>query len=289
MTSINPGTLQDAYNQPSKQTDMGASTGRNQKDRRYPDTFFDMHRHSQRFPKGRPWTGQREIAANRDLILTNGSPPPDGFIGTMSPGEYVMNEAGGCDRPATFGSVWDAPWVPVEKYWRYDYRRKTISFDYAKMHLEESQSLELYYEAAAQMGAALNIRVDYGVLPQFQILSKIGRPTKMVKIAEAAMAGDPWLLGFRDETNPELADILGLNRRGMRVTSFVPTPSTPLIQPAEVVALTSTDALLKRLEALEEELKQSKVRERMANARAAKGGKKDADEASEPAEEAAPV
>ena len=53
-------------NTPSKPQNTGASSGRNQKDRRYTDTFFDQHRFAGRFPMGRPWSGVREIAANRD-------------------------------------------------------------------------------------------------------------------------------------------------------------------------------------------------------------------------------
>lgn len=264
--------MTEPLNIPSKPVSTGASTGRNQKDRRYIDTFHDVHRHPVRFPFGRPWSGVREIAANRDAVPV----PHDGFVATLSPGEHVQDEHGNCDRGATFASVWSAPWVPLEKYWKFNYPRKLISFDYAKMRMEESQALDVYYEAAALLGAELNIRVDYGVIPHFQITAKIGRPSKMLAIAEAAMAGDPWLLGFKDEVNLDLANILGYTERGLRrVTSYV--PPEPIITPAEVVA-TPQNELLKRLEALEAEnaaLKEKKAKhgEQLAKARAARGKK----------------
>ena len=270
-------------NTPSKPQNTGASSGRNQKDRRYTDTFFDQHRFAGRFPMGRPWSGVREIAANRDSVPV----PHDGFVGALQPGEYVQDEQGNVDRGATFASVWQAPWVPLEKYWRFNYTRKTIAFDYAKMRMEEQASIETYYEAAALLGAELNIRVDYGVMPHFQITAKLGRPSRMVAIAEAAMAGDPWLLGFKDEVNPQLADILGYTTRGLkRVTSFVPA-GTPIISPDEVLA-TPQDELLQRLNELqaqvdamnaEKEAQRQRKVDAMAKAREAKGAK-----ASEPAE-----
>lgn len=221
-------------NTPSKPQVAGASTGRNQKDRRYTDTFFDIHR-STRFPRGRPWCGPREIAANTDLMLEDGFCIPD-----LMQGEYVEDDGGNCNRAATLSSVWAAPWRPMAKYFKFNYPRKLISFEYAKMRLEEEQSLEEYYTAAAILGAELNVRVDYGVMPSFQITAKIGKPTRFLKIAEAALAGDPWLLGHIDEPNPELAAILGYNQRGMKVLSYNPDP-TPIVTPAQVIATPPTE------------------------------------------------
>lgn len=71
---------------PSKPASPDASGDRNQKDRRYNDTFWDEYIHPTRFPRGRPWCGPREIAANRDMV----PPPEDGFcIGDLMQGEYV--------------------------------------------------------------------------------------------------------------------------------------------------------------------------------------------------------
>lgn len=221
-------------NIPSKPQVTGAATGRNQKDRRYSDTFWDNHR-SARFPRGRPWCGPREIAANTDLMHEDGFCIPD-----LMQGEYVEDDYGNVDRGATLSATWTAPWVPLAKYFRFNYSRKTISFEYVKMRTEEQRSIDDYYQAAALMGAGLNIPVEYGVIPSFQITAKLGFPTKYLKIAEAAMAGDPWLLGHIDEPNPELAAILGFNQRGMRVTSYTPPP---IVTPAQVLATPSADMM----------------------------------------------
>lgn len=229
-------------NHPSKPQVVGVSTGRNQHERRYMDTFWDIHK-SARFPRGRPWCGPREIAANHELMHD------DGFvIGDLMQGEYVEHEDGSIDRLATLSATWTAPWRPYAKYFRFNYKRKLISFEYAKMRADEQRSLDEYYQAAAILGAQLNVRVDYGVMPSFQITAKLGNPTKGLKIAEAAMAGDPWLLGHLDEPNPELADLLGFNARGMKITSYIPEP-VAVITPQQVLQTPTPElmALLERL------------------------------------------
>lgn len=227
-------------NVPSKPESDGASGGRNQKDRRYQDTFWDQHRHPVRFPNGRPWNGPRELAANRDVV----PPPQDGFCGALAQGQYVDDDTGRIDRTATLGAVWFAPWVPLEKYFKFNYPRKRISFDYAKMIREETAGLDEYYKAAAKLGAKLNLRVEYGVVPDFQITADLGEPTSYltkIRVAEAAMAGDPWVLGFIDEPNPDLAKVLGYNQRGMQVLSY--TPPAAVVTPAQVLATPDADLL----------------------------------------------
>lgn len=211
MSTFHPMVPQP-LNTPSKPQVQGAGSGRSQKDRRYMDTFRDNHKHPTRFgglfAGGRPWCGPREIAANRETVPV----PPDGFvIGDLMMGEYVQDDGGNCDRGATLNSTWQAPWRPLAKYFRFNYNRKLITFDYAKMRLDEENGLRDYYKAAGELGFQLNIRVDEDVLPHPQIVSKLGRPSRMMIIAEAAQAGDPWLLGFIDEPNPTLADILGIH------------------------------------------------------------------------------
>lgn len=222
-------------NTPSKPTSPGAATGRNQKDRRYMDTFWDIHK-SPRFPRGRPWCGPREIAANTELMHEDGFCIPD-----LMQGEYVEDDAGNNDRAATFASVWHAPWKPLAKYFRFNYKRKTISFEYPKMRLDEQRAIDDYYAAAAKLGAQLKIRVEYNVVPDYAITAVLGEPTKFLKIAEAAMAGDPWLLGHIDEPNPVLAQILGYNQSGLRVFSYEPPEA--VITPAAVMATPDSDLL----------------------------------------------
>lgn len=210
-------------NQPSKPQAPSVG-GRNQKDRRYMDTFWDIHRHPRRFPNGRPWCGPREIAANRDSVPV----PHDGFvIPDLMQGEYVEDDGGQCDRAATLQAAWIAPWRPMAKYFVFNYPKKRISFAYAKFRLDEQQEMRKYFQAAAKLGSKLNIRVQEGVEPDFQIVADLGSAQSYInnlKIADAAMAGDPWLLGHIDEPNPALIDLLGFNQSGLRITSFEPVP-----------------------------------------------------------------
>ncbi len=226
-------------NVPSKPESDGAAKGRSQKDRRYFDTLWDVHK-SARFPRGRPWCGPRELAANRD----SSPPPADGFCGGLMQGEYVQFEDGRTDRAACFASAWTAPWVPLEKYFVFNYQRKSISFRYQQIRQEHQQAMQVYYQAAAKLGSKLNLRVEYGVEPDFQIISDLGSPKQyldMIALAEAAMANDPWLLGHIDEPNPGLAKILGFTASGLRVTSY--TPPEPLVTPAQVLATPDKDLL----------------------------------------------
>lgn len=231
---------------PSKPIDNGAATGRSQATRRYTDTFWDDCRHPGRFPNGRPWCGEREIAANTELMHEDGFCQPD-----LMRGEYIVDELNRLDRAATLGATWHAPWTPLPKYFRFNYPRKRITFDLMKMRDEEERALEEYYTAAAILGAELNVKVEYGVLPSFQITAKLGKPSQMLKVAEAAIARDPWLLGYIDEPNPDLARILGYNQRGMKVTSY--TPPTQVVTPAQVLA-TPQPELLAMIAAMQKQM-----------------------------------
>lgn len=241
----------DGYNLPSKPSPKTDGAANTQAGRRFTDTFFDIHR-STRFPKGRPWTGEREYAANPD----KGDQP--GFVTSdLAQGEHVVNDAGVNDRAATFRSVWTAPWIPYPKYFRFNYRRKLITFDYQRGLQDEQMAFDRYYEAAALLGAGLNIRVDYGRVPSFQITAKLGYPTRFVPVFRAAMAGDPWLLGHIDEPNVELAHVLGITQHGV-VRSFIPD-AQPLATPEQVIQAAASSpsdlkALIEQMQAMQQEL-----------------------------------
>lgn len=242
---------------PSKPISSGVATGDTQASRRFTDTFRDNHRHPTarggRFAQGRPWTGEREIAS----MANKGQLP--GFVTTdLMQGEYVVDEVGNNDRGATFASVWTAPWVPLARYFRFNYQRKTISFDYQRNLTDERRGYDDYFEAAAKFAPSVRIRVEYGKIPDYAITSVLGYPTMMVPVIEAAMAGDPWLLGFKDEPNPDLAKILGYNQRGMRVLSYEPEP---VATPQQVLA-TPQNELLKMIAELQAQ--QSELRKELA-------------------------
>lgn len=211
MTVANVQILpQQPLNTPSKGDDSSASSGRSQRNMRYTFTFFDQHVNmgkGRQFPKGRPWWGELHRAADRETML-NGKPIPDGFISQMTPGEHVVSDAGIVDRGACFASVWEAPWYPLQRYFVFNNLRSTISFNYQKMLTDEQQGRRDYWTAAGKIGTQMNVAVNPNKPPHPQIILALGEPSQMYRIAQAALAGDPWLLGFIDEPNEDLAKIL---------------------------------------------------------------------------------
>jgi hypothetical protein len=184
------------------QYDSGAATIQSQKDRRYLDCFHDQHR-SKRFPDGRPWSGYREFSSENGY--------PDGFL------QADLYKA---DFQDPFNSGWDAPWVPEvnggrQSFYEFDYNRKKIAIRYDNVIQHDKAAMDRYYQAAAKLAGANGWgEIRYGVTPVYQVTSLIGDPPRSPKIAQAAQAGDPWLLGFSDEPNEELARLLNLSRQG---------------------------------------------------------------------------
>lgn len=193
---------------------VGEKNTQTQAGRRFPDTYHDIHV-SARFPLGRPWCGRREYAANPEL----GHLP--GFVNADL-------HQGNHEDP--LNSVWTAPWVPESRYFRFDHNRKRISFAYEVMERDEQTAIERYYEAAAVLSAERGWdEIDPSKPMSFQVRTIIGRAPRMLKIAQAARAGDPWLLGHIDEPNEELARIL--NWKVVRVGGMEPDRAigTPVV------------------------------------------------------------
>ncbi len=229
-------------NVPSKPQSSGVGGGRNQKDRRHVITMFDQHKHPRLFPLGRPWCGPVELAANRDSLPT----PHDGFVmGDLMRGQYFEFEDGSCDRASTLQSGWEAPWTPLAKYFKYNYKRNTINLQYQVLWRDEDEGLKRYYKAASKLGIQLNIRVEPGIIPHPQIVTELGEPSRIIKLAEAAMAGDPWLLGWIDEPNPTLAEILNIHAvRGIPAyQAYEPPEQQPLKVEAVLAAPINQDLL----------------------------------------------
>lgn len=244
----------DGMNVPSKPKAATDGASNTQASRRWTATLFDMHRYTgpgRQFPKGRPWTGEMELAANPDRRHD------PGFVTTdLMQGEYITDDSGQNDRAATFGSVWSAPWVPLAKYFQFNYKRGLITFNYQRMATDEDTAERRYYEAAAMLGAQLGVRVDFKKVPPFAITAKLGMPRFLGAVARAAMAGDRWLLGFIDEPNEELAKLLGFDRFGLR-TSYNPEEQAKgLITPEQVIATPPDQmaALMARLEEMQAEI-----------------------------------
>ena len=209
----------------------GALVIGSQADTRYIDTYFDGHvwtRGPRQFPNGRPWTGYREFSAEKGR--------PDGFVtAELSYGEYIEN-----DRDATFASVWSAPWVPESRYFEFDHQKKRIRLRYDKVISDLSTAQRTYYSAAAKISNQNGWKeTDFGQLPRFQITAIIGDPPPSARIPQAAQAGDPWLLGFDDEANPELARLLGVS--SIADGMYNGARRDAVVEPSSVLTMTPDD------------------------------------------------
>jgi hypothetical protein len=196
---------------PSKPVNHGAATTGSQRDRRFTDTLYDTHKHPVRFPQGRPFTGQREFTSGTQTeSITAGFITSDLQCGAYYCESPEMGQTPQ-ERMDTLASAWQAPWIPLPKYFRFNYRAKRITFAYDKMITDEREGLTRYWEAAVKMAAESEIDPDRNIVPG-KVKVVLGLPsqfTNKIRLAQAAQAGDPWLLGFVDEPNVELAKLLG--------------------------------------------------------------------------------
>lgn len=237
-----------------------------QRDNRYLDTFYDQHRFTPRFPEGRPFHGYREFAANK--------PDRDGFIGGMlSQGRHAEP---GEDPRAAWATVWTAPWLPEYKasYWDFNYARSKITLRYDAVYNDDKKALDQFYQAAAKLAGANGWgAVSYGVTPSYQVTAVLGDPPRSPKIAQAAQAGDPWLLGFSEEVNEELSLLLGLTVEGLKL---VGDESRQIVKPEQILqAATAYDIQKIVAEAVAAALSAERAARaaKTANARAGKKNK----------------
>lgn len=223
-----------------------------QRDNRWLETVYDQHK-SPRFPRGRPWWGYLEIPADPKQTPA--------FCNELSPGDH--NDPG--------NSIWSAPWVPDQVtqwggrgYFRLDVKRLSITWLYSAIIEDYRQANINYYEAAAviahQKGwpaPGLNEPVS------FQIHSILRAPPLSHKIPEAALAGDPWILGYTSQVNEELAGLL----KGVRVLNDL----RPVVTPEEVLGGgADIQARIDAAVAAALEARDRANREKMAKARAAR-------------------
>lgn len=201
---------------PTKPTTTLSSVG-SQRDHRYLDTVYDQHK-STRFPDGRPWWGYREHASNKG--------DQDGFVG---------GDLGRGDHTDPFASAWHAPWAPDVRFFEFTYRTHRARIRYDRIIGEDTAALRRYYDAAAKIAHANSWpEVAVGGQPRHGITAIIGDPPRSPRVAEAAQAGDPWLLGITDEVNEALAALLGLSRQGFAIQSST-TATTALASPDVVL------------------------------------------------------
>lgn len=180
-----------------------APSGWSQAKQRLPGRFRDQHK-SPQFPEGRPWIGQLERPALQDEGLETASIP-------MPVGELAADG-------------WTAPFYPDQKYFRYSQGTEILEFrlriDYRQMLADDTASTREYYKRAVKEAAALKMYPlpTYGSVIPWELQQVIGPAPRSPKIAEAALAGDQWLLGQSTEVNEALQRLLEMG------TSWTPTP-----------------------------------------------------------------
>lgn len=234
-----------------------------QRDNRWLETVYDQHK-SARFPRGRPLWGHLEMPTNPKMA--------PGFCTELMPG----------DHSDPFNSSWSAPWLPAQQSdWtgrstmRLDMKRMTLTWLYGTVIADDTAALQRYYDAAAKIAYTKGWPVAaFGEQVPYQITSILGDAPRSPKIAEAALAGDPWILGHTEQVNEELAALLkgvrphavGQSHVASQAASMA--PAVPLVSTAQVLATDDIQKLIADAIAAHE---QAKVATRMAKARGGKG------------------
>jgi hypothetical protein len=210
--------------------------------------WYDQHKCA-KFPQGRPWWSVVERPAEGAAM-----PMP---VGELQP------------------QGWDAPWLPDATYINKSIGKASpgatmsehkFRIDYAAMITDRKQALREYYDRAVLEAIGQGWQApNYGDPIPFRLRAIIGTPPQSPKIPEAAMAEDPWLLGFSTTENETLARLLQHGRED------VETAVQSEAKMDKVAALEATvAALLARDEAREkaEAEKAEAAKARMAKARA---------------------
>lgn len=262
---------------PTKPVTTIATVG-SQRDRRYLDTFYDQHKHPVKAPEGRPWHGYREFAANQG--------DRDGFVGSLRPGRHATTDEHGnlTERAeAAWATVWSAPWMPEDRFFEFNYTRNTMAIRYDRIIAHDTKGFDNHYEAAAKIAHNNSwTEVLYGGPLRRGISAIIGDWPQSPKIAQAGQAGDPWILGFTDEVNTELAQLLGMSKHGipMRVEREPLLPAEAILSvPQDELAAMIADAVAKAMAGRDQEDAKRKEAQRqsMANARGARKNKSTSD------------
>jgi hypothetical protein len=127
---------------------------------------------------------------------------------------WVERSAEGTAAPQPVGELrpmgWRAPWMPPHKYiirsvGKIQHNGSWLTgpgstpffkIDYAEMMKEDKEATEAYYQLAVNEAVRLKEpmpRFGQPLSPEMMLV--MGKPPRSPKIAEAAMAGDKWLLG----------------------------------------------------------------------------------------------
>lgn len=127
---------------------------------------------------------------------------------------WVERPAEGTAAPMPVGEVipmgWTAPFQVPQKYITRSIGRvksdgdwlkgagstQFFRIDWAQMAKDDKEAMDAYYELAVQEAVRLKEPLPrYGQPLSIELRLVVGRPPRSPKIAEAAMAGDKWLLG----------------------------------------------------------------------------------------------
>lgn len=247
---------------PTKPNSPAVSTLTSQRDMRTAECVMDQHKNT-RFPTGRPWWGWAEIQTDRRSL--------PGFVCELMPGDPA--------EPMTSG--WTAPWYPIQmreqsgrRYLELNMKRATLTWNYTLMIADAKLATLNYYRAAAKIANANGWNAPGLNEPvSFQIESILLDPPQSHRIPEAAMAGDPWILGFTEQENPALAELLS----GVRPRSGEPKVSVDdalkMGEGDDALDARIAKAVAAALEQADESRKRA-AQERMAKARAKKGQKR---------------
>lgn len=172
--------------------------GWNQQSGRAVGLFFDQHK-SAVYPMGRPWWAWTETPTDPTHAR--------GCVGEISPVSADMRLPDG-----TVIKGWSAPWYPEQKYIVMAISLLSgnrFKIDYSRQITDYKEANERYYRLAASTAGARNWPAPkmYGPV-DFQLRALVGDAPKSPKVPEAALAEDPWVLGFSTNANERVDAIL---------------------------------------------------------------------------------
>lgn len=238
---------------PSK--NFSLQPGWSQADQRDYAIWYDQHKCA-KFPNGRPWWSVVER-------------PAEGATMPMPVGELQPKD-------------WSAPWLPESKYIIASLGKATpgatlqehrFRIDYSAMITDRRAAMKDYYDRAVVEAIGQGWEApNFGEPISYRLRAIVGDPPLSPKIPEAAMAEDPWLLGFSSQENEQLARLLDIGHEDILTAAQsekkVDRMAEMQAQLAEAQA--TMQALLKR-----EADREQKMADKMAKARAGKKGKAD--------------
>lgn len=210
---------------PTKPT-VAIQTSNTQAKNRKIVTLRDTHR-SARFPEGRPWWGFAEKPAETGM--------PWGLVGCLNPGNH--------ERP--FEDAWEAPWLPDVKWMKPNVETGKVEILYVAMAAEYTNATRKYYEQCAEVAHENKwVAPAFGGPVDSRFRAVVGRDVpQSPKIPQAALAGDPWLLGATTEINEGLARILKATTfgGGVHVMEDAPVPEALSLTPTDLAALVAAE------------------------------------------------